>query len=234
MKTVINSIRAVAFNIVMYVFGVPIILAALVSVAISQDAIFRMVKIWTQYHYFCVRVFLGITVRFEGERPEGVVLYAMKHESMFEAIDLLRIFRRPVAVAKSELAYIPVWGIVARKYGMIFIDRQGGAKALREMMRTVRGYIADGRPIVIFPEGTRAAYGSQPKLQSGFAGLYKIAGLPVVPVAVNSGRLITKGRFAKRPGEILYQFGEQIPAGLPREEIETRVHKAINALNESA
>ena len=53
--------------------------------------------------------------------------------------------------------------------------------------------------------------------------------LPVVPIAVDSGRLYHS--VVKQPGRITYKVGETIPAGLPREEIEARVHRAINALN---
>jgi 1-acyl-sn-glycerol-3-phosphate acyltransferase len=89
--------------------------------------------------------------------------------------------------------------------------------------------VAEGRPLIIFPEGTRVAHGEQPGLQAGFAGLYKLLRLPVVPIAVDSGRAYH--HVVKRPGQITYKVGETIPAGLPREDVEARVHAAINALN---
>jgi 1-acyl-sn-glycerol-3-phosphate acyltransferase len=72
-------------------------------------------------------------------------------------------------------------------------------------------------------------HGTQPPLQAGFAGLYKLLGLPVIPVAVDSGPLYH--RFIKRAGTVTYRFGEPVPPGLPRAEAEARVHAAINALN---
>ena len=101
--------------------------------------------------------------------------------------------------------------------------------ALRTMMKAARGHIATGRPLAIFPEGTRVAHGTRPPLQAGFAGLYKLMNLPVVPVAVNSGPLYH--RRWKRPGTLTFRFCEPIPPGLPRAEIEARVHAAINQLN---
>ena len=98
------------------------------------------------------------------------------------------------------------------------------------MVTKARERLAEGRPLVIFPEGTRVKHGEEPPLQSGFAGLYKLLGLQVVPVAVNSGPLYH--RLWKRPGTITYKVGEPIPAGLPRAEVEARVHEAINSLNE--
>ena len=104
-----------------------------------------------------------------------------------------------------------------------------GAKALMAMIRLAKSRSAEGRPLVIFPEGTRVPHGERRALQSGFAGLYKMLGLPVVPVAVDSGPLYH--RPLKARGRITYRFGEPIPAGLPREEIERRVLNEINALN---
>jgi 1-acyl-sn-glycerol-3-phosphate acyltransferase len=97
------------------------------------------------------------------------------------------------------------------------------------MIKTARERVGEGRPLVIFPEGTRVSHGGKPPLQSGFAGTYKLLGLPVVPIAVNSGPVYH--RIIKRPGTITYRVGETIPAGLERDEIEARVHAAINALN---
>jgi 1-acyl-sn-glycerol-3-phosphate acyltransferase len=84
--------------------------------------------------------------------------------------------------------------------------------------------------VLIYPEGTRVRPGEAPPLRPGFAGLYRALGLPVVPVAVDSGRLWPKG-LLKRSGTIHFLIGETIPPGLKRDEIETRVHAAINALN---
>ena len=100
---------------------------------------------------------------------------------------------------------------------------------LSGMIRSAKAMVADGRPLVIFPEGTRVPHGERRALQAGFAGLYKMLGLEVVPVAVSSGEVYH--RWLKKPGTITYRFGETMPPGLPREEIEALVLDAINALN---
>jgi 1-acyl-sn-glycerol-3-phosphate acyltransferase len=97
------------------------------------------------------------------------------------------------------------------------------------MMQRGKQAIADGRPVVIFPEGTRVPVGETPELRPGFAGLYRALGLPVVPLAHDSGKIWPKG-FVKSPGVIRLKVGDTIPAGLKRGEIEERVHRAINAL----
>ena len=189
---------------------------------------------WCRFHRRCARFILGITVIEDGPRPDtslagSRVLYAMKHESFFEALDAVNFLRDPVVFAKQQLLGIPLWGRVGKHYGLVSVDRDAGAKALRTMITEARELTAGGRPLLIFPEGTRVPHGTRPPLQSGFAGLYKLLALPVVPVAVDSGPLYH--RWWKRAGMIHYRFGEPIPPGLPRAEIEARVHAAINALN---
>jgi len=162
------------------------------------------------------------------------VLYAIKHESMFETLDIPRFYDHPIIVAKKQLFSIPFWGRAAIAYGMIPIDRDGGARALRQMLAQAKAALADGYPIIIFPEGTRVPHGEHPPLQAGFAGLYKMLKVPVVAVAVDSGKLSPMRHRFWRSGTITYRIAEPIPPGLSRDEIERQVHTAINALNEPA
>jgi len=97
------------------------------------------------------------------------------------------------------------------------------------MVAAGRAATEAGRPVIIYPEGTRVAPGQAPPLRSGFAGLYRALGLPVVPVAVDSGRLWGRG-ILKRPGVVHFRIGETVPPGLKREQVEARVHEAINSL----
>jgi 1-acyl-sn-glycerol-3-phosphate acyltransferase len=150
---------------------------------------------------------------------------------MFETIDLLCLFDRPVIGAKRELLDIPFWGGIARRYGLIPIERTAGASALRTLRASAKDAVAQGRAVCLFPEGTRVPHGEAPPLKSGFAGLYSLLGLPVVPIAIDSGVVSPRGKFLKRPGTITYKVGEIVPTGLDRKEAEVRVHAAINALN---
>lgn len=222
-------LRSLAFYAVFYIGSVYYVLASVLAVAFAPRHLRRFPDAWSRFHRGCLRVLVGITVRETGARPPGTVLYAIKHESFFEAIDLPNLLDHPVPFGKEELYRIPGWGRAAKAYGSVTVYRQAGAKALRSMLAEARQFIGTGRPLAIFPEGTRVPHGTRPQLQAGFAGLYKLLGLPVVPVAVNSGPLYH--RWWKRPGTITLHFGEPIEPGLPREEIEARVHAAINVLN---
>ena len=141
------------------------------------------------------------------------------------------LLRRPVVFAKQELFAIPLWGRLAREFGLIPIERSAGASAMRIMRNAARDAIAAGRSVALYPEGTRVPHGEQPSIRAGFAGLYKLLALPVVPIAVDSGKLCPRHRWIRYPGTITYRIGAPIPPGLPREEAEARVHAAINALN---
>jgi 1-acyl-sn-glycerol-3-phosphate acyltransferase len=226
----LNIARSLAFYVVFYLGSVVITASSLAALPFDTRLFRRIVRSWARWQRNCAKWLLGMKVRIEGSGPvEGAVLYAIKHESFFEAIDMPALFDLPVVFAKDQLFNIPLWGPAARAYGVVPVEREAGARALRAMIASAKAYSDTGRPLVIFPEGTRVPHGAEPPLQAGFAGLYKLLGLPVVPVAVNSGPLYH--RTWKRPGTVTYRFGEPIPPGLPREEAEARVHAAMNALN---
>lgn len=222
-------VRTIAFSIVFYGLSVPIVLLAPIAALFGKQVMRAYCNMWASTLGWSARIFLGIRIKVTGDIPQGPVLFAAKHESLFEAVDLTQRLGTPATVMKRELADIPLWGWCTRQYGIIVIDRAGSAKALRGMMASAKEARAEGRPVLIFPEGTRAPLDTRPELRSGFAGLYRVLGLPVIPVAVRSGHVFPLGG-AKHPGVIHYHFGDPIPPGLPRDEIEARVHAAINAL----
>ena len=224
-------IRSVLYILIFFGGSLFYAVTAFIGSLVSQPLMRWAVRGWSRYQYFCTHWILGIHVKVDGALLDRPVLYAIKHESMFETIDMPRMFTLPAVVTKSELFDIPCWGTAAKAYGMIPVDREGGASGLREMIKLAREIKAADRPIVIFPEGTRVRHGECPPLQSGFAGLYKLLGLPVVPIAVNSGNLTPKGKPYWHKGIMTYKVGAMIPPGLPREEVEAKVHAAINALN---
>ena len=224
------ALRSVLFALVFYGWTVPAAILALPVGLLGTRALRGWCHAWLRFHRWCARHILGISSRIEGVPPKGAVLVAVKHQSMYETIEIALMLEVPAMVLKRELADLPFWGWAVRRYGVIPVDRAAGAKALRRMMRAGDEAVAEGRPIVIFPEGTRVPPGATPPLQPGFAGLYRALKLPVVPVAVDSGRLAPRNGFVKRAGIVTFRFGETIPPGLGRDEIEARVHAAINAL----
>lgn len=225
-----NLVRSILFALAFYPVSAIAASTALLVAPFGRRALFAHVLIWARFHRWSATWLLGVRSRVEGELPIAPVIVAMKHESMYETIEALLLFDHPAVVLKRELADLPLWGRAAQIYGVIVVDREAGASAMRRMLKAARAAVADGRSIVIFPEGTRVPPGETPPLRAGFAGLYRQLGLPVVPVALDSGRLWPRKIFVKRPGIVTMRVGETIPPGLPRQEVEARVHAAINAL----
>jgi 1-acyl-sn-glycerol-3-phosphate acyltransferase len=223
-------LRSLVYTIIFYGLTVPIVICA-VPVALFPRLLKPYVHGWVHFHHWCARLLLGIRLKVEGEIPDGHVLVAAKHEAAYETMELVRLLNEPVVVLKAELANIPLWGWVAQRYGMIPVDRDASTRALRAMLKAADAARESGRPVAIFPEGTRVPHGETPPVRSGFAGLYRHLGLPVVPVALDAGKLWRRNSFLKQSGTITIRFGEVIPSGLPRQEAEARVHAAINALN---
>jgi len=225
-----NRLRTILFSILFYSLSVPIVLSVPVSAIFGRRAVLRHAHVWARMHRVLYRTILGIRVHIEGQVPSGAVFFAAKHQAMFETLELQLVLGGPAMVIKRELSKLPFWGWAALQYGGIVADREASAAALRSMMRDAKTLRAEGRSILIYPEGTRVAPGEQPPLQAGFAGLYRTLGLPVVPVALDTG-LVWPRDGAKRPGVVTIRIGDPIPPGLPRAEIEERVHTAINVLD---
>ena len=223
-------LRSLLYTVLFYLGSVPIVVGAALAAPLSRRGLRYMSKLWSRWFIWTTTHILGIRLVVEGRIPQHAVIIAAKHQSAYETILVLYLFDDPATVMKAELMKIPVWGYVAKRQGCIPIDRDASVGAMRTMMRAAQDAKAADRPIVIFVEGTRVPFGEAPEIKPGFVGLYRTLKLPVVTVAIDSGRIWPKG-LVKHAGTITVRFGDEIPPGLDRDTIETRVHSAINALN---
>jgi 1-acyl-sn-glycerol-3-phosphate acyltransferase len=221
-------VRSAVYALIFYPATLLFVLACFAASPFGSKPLRAVVHTWTGFHHGFTRL-LGIRPEVAGSIPPGACLIAVKHQSMYETLEMVRLARTPVIVLKRELSDIPLFGWTTRRYGVIPVEREAGPKALREMLALGKQAAASGRPVVIYPEGTRVRPGETPPLRAGFAGLYRALGLPVVPVAVDSGRLWGRN-LPRDSGTVRFLIGEPIPPGLKRDEIEARVHAAINAL----
>ena len=226
-------IRSLTYALIFYPATFLWCVAGLFASLFGSRPTLAVVLSWVDLHHWLCENVLGIRTKVEGHLPTGPQLIAVKHQSRFETLEMVRLSQLPVIVIKKELADIPLFGFMTRRYGVISVERSAGAKALRSLVAEGRQVMATGRPVIIYPEGTRVGPGETPPLKSGFAALYRALGLPVVPVAVDSGRLWGRG-LVHQSGLITFRIGETIPAGLDRRDIEGRVHAAINALELSS
>ena len=235
--------RALAFNIVFWVGTLIFGIAGLPFLLTPRRTAMRFGRFWAQAVLFALKHIVGLIGEVRGREniPPGGCLIAMKHQSAWDTLMLPPLLGDPAVVIKRELQYVPFYGWYATRAGSIFIDRKGGAGALRRMVADAKRAIAAGRPVVIFPQGTRTAPGAPVAdipYQPGIAALYRELGVPLVPVAVNSGMYWGRRAFTKRPGRIIAEFLPPIPPGLPRREVmamlETRIEAATASLEREA
>src|SRR5262245_6424559 len=168
-------------------------------------------------------------VRGREKLPSGACLVCSKHQSAWDTFALIPVFRDPAMVMKAELGYIPLYGWFSHKFQHIFVRRERGPSALKALIRDARDRAAQGREIVIFPEGTRRPPGASPDYKPGFLALYEGLGLTCMPVALNSGLFWPRRSFMRYPGTIVIEVLDPIPPGLPRAEARKSIGEAIES-----
>ncbi|MFD2233612.1 lysophospholipid acyltransferase family protein [Phaeospirillum tilakii] len=193
-------------------------------------------RFWIRGALIGLKLFTGLgwEVRGREHLPAGGMIIASKHQSTFETFAMHLMFDDPAYVLKRELLWIPCFGWYLFKSGVIAIDRSAGTRALKTMVKGAETAAAEGRPIVIFPEGTRAAPGTKRPYHSGVAMLYGALDLPVVPIALNSGVFWGRGALRKYPGTLTIEILPPIAPGLDRRafmaELEQRIETASDRL----
>jgi 1-acyl-sn-glycerol-3-phosphate acyltransferase len=223
------TIRSILFNLLFYLNLVILLIAAIPTLVMPRRAIIEMAKVWGRTTLWLLRVVCGIGVEWRGleKIPPGGILIAAKHHSTWETFALLTQLPDPTYVIKRELTWIPFFGWYAKHGGMIPVDRGAGKSALTGMMAAARKALAEGRQIIIFPEGTRRPAGAEPKYKFGVTHLYAETGVPCVPVALNSGLFWPRRRFLRFPGTITVEFLDPIPPGLDRTAFFARLQEEI-------
>jgi 1-acyl-sn-glycerol-3-phosphate acyltransferase len=192
---------------------------------VAPQRLTPLAQFWARLCLTTLRLCCGINIRIEGleNLPSGGAIIAAQHQSALDILIWLVALPYPALVFKKELRKIPVFGPLLAPAGMIPVDRSGAAPALRKLLQDCRAAAADGRQVVIFPEGTRVAPGARVELQPGIVALAKSAGVPVLPAATDSGACWGPRAFAKAPGTVHVRLLPPLPAGLPREKIITEL-----------
>ncbi len=170
--------------------------------------------------------------------PPPPYLVVSKHQSAWDTFGLIPVFKDPAMVLKAELGWIPLYGWFCHKFEHIFVKRDKAAAALKALIRDGRAKAAQGREIVIFPEGTRRPPGAPPDYKPGYIALYEGLGITCVPLALNTGLFWPRRSFHRYPGTIVVEILDPVPAGLKRAEarqiIEERIETACARLIEEA
>lgn len=228
--------RSVLFNVFFMVLHAALVVGMVALLPFPRRWMQATVRLWTNVLRVGLKLIVGLDLEVRGRDnlPQGACVIASKHQSALDTFVFYLLLNDPNYVMKKELMRIPVWGWHARKCGAISIDRDGGAGALKQMLRDTEDRMAQARQVILFPEGTRTAPGTRHPYNPGIAAVYTRIKAPVVPVALNSGLFWGRRSFNKKPGVITVEFLPPMPPGLDRaqfmSELENRIETATDKL----
>src|SRR5437764_9868022 len=232
-------LRSLVYNVLFYLVLVFWMLVGIPTYAMPRWGIMNIAKYWARSSIWLLRAICGIKVEYRGleKIPEGPLIVASKHQSMWETFALLQFFDQPLYILKRELKWIPFFGWYLIKTNMIGVDRGAGGRSLVEMARRAGEEVRRGRQLIIFPEGTRTAVDAPPRYKTGVGQVYVDCGVTCLPVALNSGLFWPRRTFMRYPGTIVVEFLDPLPPGLSRDpllaEVSTGIEEATNRLVEA-
>lgn len=215
-----TQFRSWAYTILFLMWGLvgPVLVLPFL---VTRRMSLRGIRIWVHGVMLLARTVAGVKFKSEGREniPSGACIIAAQHQSSYETYRMFIEVEDPVFVLKRELLWIPIIGWFILRAGLIPIDRSTGATALRRMMRAADAAVARGAQIVIFPEGTRIKPGEHGEYKPGIVALYKRCGVPVVPMALNSGYFWGKNQARKEAGEIVFKYLPAVEPGLDKDQL---------------
>jgi 1-acyl-sn-glycerol-3-phosphate acyltransferase len=224
-----TMVRSLLFAVVFYSWSAVLCPLYVPFMLLPRRRFWFLAWTWVRSCLVLVEVVAGIRYEVRGREnlPPSPFIIASKHQSAWDTLIYNKLFEDCAYVLKRELFWFPCFGWFLWRIGMVGIDRAGGAKALKSMIREARDRLAAGRDIIIFPQGTRTPPGAERRYLPGVSALYMQAGRPVVPVALNSGMFWPRRRFLKRPGVIVLEILPPIAPGLARREFEATLRERI-------
>ena len=216
---IFDYIRSFIFNIMLYVVGVFWIGVTFITLFLPRSVALIPQRMWSWTTQYVIRFIGGIKSDIRGieNLPDGPFILACKHQSAWETTIFQGMFKDPAMVLKKELMGVPIFGWHLRKVGMIAVDRADGTKAMIKMLRQAKAAVEAGRPLIIFPEGTRVSTEDDANYQAGVYGLYGTLKIPVVPAALNSGYFWPRRKFIKKTGTVVLEFLPAIAPGLKKD-----------------
>lgn len=217
-------LRSLIFNISFAIANLVLCIGLVWCLVLPRRLTLQCILFYFKSIHVLEKLILGLDFRVEGMEnlpKEGSYILAMKHQSTYETFKAFMIFGYVAIIMKRELSWIPFWGWYALKTRMIFVDRGAGANAVHSMIANAKHVIDEGRPILIYPQGTRVAVDAtvaEKPYKQGSIKLYKAYDIPIVPVAMNSGKFWPKGSFIKKGGIVTFKILPPIQPGLEAKE----------------
>ena len=229
-------VRSLVFVVLFYLWAAVVLIPTLPLMLGPRRWTLGVMRFASAGAIVLLRVICGVKVELRGREhmPKGRAIVAAKHQCMFDVFAQFVFLDDVCFVMRKELMRIPIFGLYARRSGMVVLDREGGARALKDMLLQARARLKDVRPLVIFPEGHRGEPGHAGDYHPGVAGLARDLELTTHPLATNSGVHWPAHGFIRRPGTIVFEYLPPIPTGLKRAEymrrLEAEIEAASNAL----
>ena len=205
-------IRSILFYLVEGISTIPFMFISIVVSKCQPITRSGVIAGWAKFVTWWLRVTCGLTHQLEGMEniPEEPCVFACAHQSTWETITTQTFLPALAWVLKKELLNIPFFGLGLRATGPIAIDRSDQKNALDQVVEQGIEKLKEGRYVLIFPEGTRTAYGESGRYKKGAAKLAIAANKPIIPVAHDAGKYWAHNSWWIKPGTIRCIFGPAI------------------------
>jgi len=222
--------RSFAFNVAYWILSIGYGLsAAFAASAPGRDATAWIIRRYVKRMVQAMRLLAGITIQVRGRErlPTGAFIIASKHQSWGDGFATYDQFEDLAFVTGDHLEKFPLLGTVLKKLGAIVVNNCGGREARESLQQRGADAHAEGRKILIYPEGNLAKVGEKFRYRSGVWHMYRDFDMPVVPLASNLGLFWPQEQYEKRPGTATLEFLEPIPVGLGKDEFLARLEAAV-------
>lgn len=202
--------------------------AVVASLLPGKGPLTAVIRFYSARQLWALRTFAGIRVDLKGRErlPEGAFIIGAKHHSWGDGFVMFANVPNLSFVTGDHLEKIPLLRGILHKLGAIVVDSCGGPEARRALSQQAAAAHADGKRILIYPEGHLCAPGERFRYRTGIFHMYKDFNLPVVPVATNLSCFWRQQAFRKTPGTATVEFLDPIPTGFSRQDFMARLEAA--------
>jgi 1-acyl-sn-glycerol-3-phosphate acyltransferase len=222
--------RSFAYEVAYWTLSIVYALVAAVAALLpGRGPLSAVLRFYTRRQLWALHWLAGIKIDVKGKQrlPEGAFIVAAKHHSWGDGFVMFAHVPNLVFVADDGLERIPLLRGILKKFGAIMVDNCGGPESRRALAAKAAEAHADGRRILIFPEGHLGKAGERFRYRTGVYHMYRDFDLPVVPVATNLGLFWRQQEFEKHPGRATVEFLDPIAPGLDRHDFLARLETAI-------
>lgn len=222
--------RSLLFNIAFWLISIfYTLLAAVAALTPGRGLVRRAIKLYVRRMVWAMDALAGIEIEVRGREklPQGAYILAPKHASYGDGFSIYAQFDDLAFVTGDHLERFPLMKSVLAKVGAIVVDSCGGPEARKALAQSAANAHAEGRKILIYPEGHLAPVGVKFRYRAGVYYMARDFDLPVVPVASSLGVFWSQEDWTKRPGRAVLEFLDPIPQGLDKDEFMARLEAAV-------